>query len=70
MNKRHARFRHRLSVMSGSVDRRQKVALLIARIRRATALREVTASGASATPASGSQRLLAGERWIRTVGTP
>jgi hypothetical protein len=40
-------------------------------IRRATALCEVAASGdtASATPASGSQRLLAGGRWIRTVGT-
>ena len=31
MNKRHARLRHRLSVLSGSVDRRQKVALVIAR---------------------------------------
>ena len=28
MNKRHARLRHRLSVLSGSVDRRQKVALV------------------------------------------
>jgi hypothetical protein len=31
MIKRHARLRHRLSVLSGSVDRRQKVALVIAR---------------------------------------